>query len=402
MLGPDRIIRAVRKTRVAILGSTGSIGTQALDIVRQHTDRFEAVGLQAHRSTGVLAEQARQFSVSDLCLSGAAEPPPGLPAGTRCFVGEDGVLAMLERCDPDIVLNGITGAAGLRASEWTLRAGKRLALANKESLVLAGPYLMDLARQTKAELLPVDSEHCAIHQCLRSGRREEVRRILLTGSGGPFRERPLSTFSQITKEEALRHPTWTMGPRITVGSATMMNKAFEVLEAHWLFGLRPEQIEVVLHPQSIVHSMVEFCDGSIVAQCGLPDMRLPILYCLAYPERLPLPFQPFDPARWARLEFSPADPARYPALGLAYEVLRLGGDSGAALNAADETLTQRFLDGLLPFPAIAEIAARILAERKPMPIRSLDDVLAADQEGRRQALALAEQATQQTTRHTSS
>jgi 1-deoxy-D-xylulose-5-phosphate reductoisomerase len=379
----------VRKIRVAILGSTGSIGTQALDIVRQHSDRFAVAGLQAHSSTSQIAEQAAAFSVPDVCLSGCAEPPANLSRSSRFHSGAAGILAMLERCEPDVVLNGITGAAGLEASEWTLQRGLRLALANKESMVLAGGLLMDIAARTGAEILPVDSEHCAIHQCLRSGRRAEVRKIHLTGSGGPFRTRPLDTFSSITPKEALNHPTWTMGKRITVGSATMMNKAFEVLEAHWLFGLAAEQIQVVLHPQSIVHSMVEFVDGSIVAQCGLPDMRLPILYCLAYPDRLAFPFQPFDATRWSKLEFHTVDAARYPAIGLAYDVMRLGGDSGAVLNAADEVLTQRFLDGRLEFPAIAAHVANILRQRTPLPVRSIADVLAADREGRQRAEQLA-------------
>jgi 1-deoxy-D-xylulose-5-phosphate reductoisomerase len=264
-----------------------------------------------------------------------------------------------------------------------------LALANKESLVLAGGYLRALAAQSGAALLPVDSEHCAIHQCLRSGAPREVRRIHLTGSGGPFRERELATFAAITPAEALRHPTWNMGPRITVGSATMMNKAFEIVEAHWLFDLEPERIEVVVHPQSIVHSMVEFVDGSILAQCGVPDMRVPILYCLAWPDRLPLRFEPFDPVRWARLEFAAVDRQRFPAIELGYEVVRRGGDSGAVLNAADEELTRLFLDGALPFPAITAIAGSILRGRSSRPIRGLDDVIAADAEGRAAARSLA-------------
>jgi 1-deoxy-D-xylulose-5-phosphate reductoisomerase len=372
----------VRRTRVAILGSTGSIGTQALAILAEHRDRFEAVALQAHSAGAAIAQQAREFGVPAACLTGTDRPPEALPPGTRFHTGQDGLIAMLDATEPDVVLNGITGAAGLRASEWTLLAGRRLALANKESLVLAGPYLMGLAARTGSEILPVDSEHCAIHQCLRAGRRSEVRRIHLTGSGGPFRLRALETFASITPQEALRHPTWSMGPRITIGSATMMNKAFEVLEAHWLFGLQAEQIQVVLHPQSIVHSMVEFIDGSIVAQCGLPDMRLPILYCLGWPDRLPLAFEPFDPARWARLEFQPVEPERYPAIALAFDVLRLGGDSGAVLNAADEVLTRRFLDGAVPFPSIATTAASILRARTPRSILGLQDVLRADREGR--------------------
>lgn len=375
--------RARAATRVAVLGSTGSVGRQTLAIAEEHRDRFAIVGLQAHASADQLAAQAAAFGVPNLCLSDPkAVVPDHLTRATTVHRGADGVLAMLEQARPDVVLNAITGAAGLRASEWTIRHGKRLALANKESLVLAGSYLMPLARQTGAVVLPVDSEHCAIHQCLRSGRDSEVKRIHLTGSGGPFRERDLATFAAIAPAEALRHPTWSMGPRITIGSATMMNKAFEVIEAHWLFDLRPEQIEVVIHPQSIVHSMVEFVDGSILAQCGIPDMRVPILYCLGWPDRLPLAFQPFDLRRWSRLEFAAVERARYPAIDLAYEVLARGGDSGAVLNAADEELTQRFLDGAVAFPAIAATVAAVVRARPPRPIRGLDDVHLADRDGR--------------------
>jgi 1-deoxy-D-xylulose-5-phosphate reductoisomerase len=374
----------VGRKRVAVLGSTGSVGRQALAIAREHAERFAIVLLQAHDSAAALAEQARALAPPVVCLTGAGEPPPGLPAGTR-FHSTGHLLDALDEAAPDLVLNAITGAAGLPASEWTLRAGRTLALANKESLVLAGSWLMQLAAGSGATILPVDSEHGAIHQCLRGERRQDVRRIWLTGSGGPFRQRELSTFDRITPAEALRHPTWDMGPRITVGSATMMNKAFEVIEAHWLFGLEPDRIEVVIHPQSIVHSLVEFVDGSMLAQCGVPDMRVPILYSLAWPERLPFAFAPYDPVRWARLEFAALDPQRYPAVPLAHEVLRLGGDSGAVLNAADEELTRLFLSGAVPFPAITATCSRIVRERRSRPIRALADVWAADAEGRRAA-----------------
>ncbi|MGE3174094.1 MAG: 1-deoxy-D-xylulose-5-phosphate reductoisomerase [Planctomycetota bacterium] len=377
------------QTRVAILGCTGSVGTQALAIVREHRDRFAVAGLQAHGRGAELVAQAREFDVDDVCLTGAADAPDGLRPGCRFHAGADGLLQLLDRAEPDVVLNGITGAAGLPASEWAVRNGRRLALANKESMVLAGGHLMALARRHGAEILPVDSEHCALHQCLRAGARAEVRRVLLTGSGGPFRQRDPATFASITPAEALRHPTWDMGPRITIGSATMMNKAFEVVEARWLFDLLPEQIEVVIHPQSIVHSMVEFVDGSILAQCGVPDMRVPILYCLGWPDRLPFAFAPFDPVRWARLEFAPVDPARFPAIGLAFEVLRRGGDSGALLNAADEELCRLFLDGAVPFPAIPDIARAVVTSRKARPVDGLAAVRAADAEGRAAALRLA-------------
>ena len=375
------------KRRVAILGCTGSVGTQACSIVREHPERFEVVLLAAHTSADALAAAAAVHRPAAACLTGPA-PRPALPAGTRWFAGHDGLLAALDATAPDTVLNAITGAAGLAASEWTLRAGRTLALANKESLVVAGEYLMPLAAASGARILPVDSEHCAIFQCADGEDARAIRRLWLTGSGGPFRTRDLATFAAITPAEALRHPTWQMGPRITVGSATMMNKAFEIVEAHWLFGMPPERIEVVLHPQSIVHSMVEFVDGSLLAQCGLPDMRVPILYCLGHPERLPFPFEPFDVARWRTLAFEPADPRRYPAIPLAYDVLRAGGDAGARLNAADEVATAAFLAGTIPFPAITSTVARVLAERPARPIRSLQDVLDADAEARARARAL--------------
>jgi 1-deoxy-D-xylulose-5-phosphate reductoisomerase len=377
--------RRVSKRRVAILGCTGSVGRQALEIVAAHADRFEVCLLAAHRSAPQLAQAAAAHPRAALCLTGCTDGV-GLPAAPF-FAGHDGLLAALDHSQPETVLNAITGAAGLGASEWTLRAGRTLALANKESLVMAGEYLMPLAAASGARILPVDSEHCAVFQCLGQEPLRSVRRIWLTGSGGPFRTRAPETFASITPAEALRHPTWTMGPRITVGSATMMNKAFEVLEAHWLFGLPPAAIEVVVHPQSIVHSMVEFVDGSLLAQCGVPDMRVPILFCLGWPERLPFAYEPFDPMRWRKLEFEPFDPTRFPAVPLAFEALRLGGDAGARLNAADEVATAAFLAGEIAFPELTATSARVLRSRPPRPIRSLADVLAADAEGRRLAAA---------------
>jgi 1-deoxy-D-xylulose-5-phosphate reductoisomerase len=385
------MIRGVARRSVAVLGCTGSVGQQALAILAQHRDRFAVALLAAHTSAAALARAAADFRPVAACLTGAGAAPD-LPAGTRFHGGADGLLAALDAVQPDLVLNAITGAAGLAASEWTLAAGRQLALANKESLVIAGEHLLPLARQRGARILPVDSEHCAIFQCLDGQRHAAVRRLWLTGSGGPFRRRELDSFAAITPAEALQHPTWSMGPRITIGSATMMNKAFEVIEAHWLFGTPPEAIEVVLHPQSIVHSMVEFVDGSMLAQCGVPDMRVPILYCLGWPERLPCAFEPFDPHRWRSLEFEPVDRRRYPALDLAYAVLRAGGDAGARLNAADEVATAAFLAGQLAFPGIAAVCARVLAARTSRPIRSIADALAADAEAR--ALAAREVASQ--------
>jgi 1-deoxy-D-xylulose-5-phosphate reductoisomerase len=377
----------VPKRRIAVLGCTGSVGSQALSILAEHRERFTVCLLAAHTSVAGLAREAAVHRPEVVCLGGSDEVPE-VPAGTAVHHGAGGLLLALAEAEPDTVLNAITGAAGLAASEWTLRHGKTLALANKESLVVAGEHLMRLANQTGARVLPVDSEHCAIFQCLEGSDRGAVRRLWLTGSGGPFRERPLRDFASITVAEALQHPTWQMGPRITIGSATMMNKAFEVIEAHWLFGVAPEHIEVVVHPQSIVHSMVEFVDGSMLAQCGVPDMRVPILYCLGYPDRLPFAFEPFDPVRWRRLEFQPFDPERFPAVPLAYDALHRGGDAGCVLNAADEVATAAFLDGRLAFPGITETSASVLREREAGPIGGLPDVVRADQDARRRAAAL--------------
>lgn len=382
------MIGSVTKRRIAVLGCTGSIGTQTLSILEDHPERFEACLLTAHGSRDALSAAAHRHRPAAACLTGTGAAPD-LPAGTTWFAGADGLLEALDAARPDVVLNAITGAAGLEASEWTLRRGLTLALANKESLVVAGDYLMSLQRQTGARILPVDSEHCAIFQCLDGESPKAIRRVLLTGSGGPFRERALDTFNSITRDEALRHPTWKMGPRITIGSATMMNKAFEVLEAHWLFDLPPERIEVVIHPQSIVHSMVEFTDGSILAQCGVPDMRAPILFCLGYPDRLPFAsFEPFSFERWRSLEFHEFEPERYPAVPLAYQVLRSGGDAGSLLNAADEVATAAFLDGRISFPEITRTSERVLRERPARPIRSLDCAQQADRDGRRLAKQL--------------
>ncbi|MEM7199308.1 MAG: 1-deoxy-D-xylulose-5-phosphate reductoisomerase [Planctomycetota bacterium] len=380
--------------RVAVLGSTGSVGQQALQLIAERGERFQVSTLTAHRSGAELAAQIEQFRPAAACLvEGAAATAPPPPATAWC-TGADGIIEALEASRPHLVLNAITGAAGLPASEWAVREGVPLALANKESLVMAGPYLTAMAAERGTPILPVDSEHCAIFQCLRGEDPSKVRRLWITGSGGPFRQRPLETFDAITPAEALKHPTWVMGPRITVGSATMMNKAFEIVEAHWLFGVAPEQIEVVLHPQSIVHSMVEFVDGNIMAQLGVPDMRVPILFCLGYPERQPFAFEPLDLARFRSLTFEAVDPERFPAIPLAYETLAAGGDSGAVLNAADEVMTGLFLEGKATFPAITATVAAVLRTRDPRSIHALGDVQEADREARQLALRHATSAPQ--------
>ena len=382
-------IRAAMK-RIAILGSTGSVGVNALRLIAERPERFAVACLCAHQSLDALVEQVARFRPAAASLTRGDNPPSGWPDQVAWFTGADSEVEALQACQPDLVLNAITGAAGLRASEWTLRQGLPLALANKESMVMAGPYLMELAREFGATILPVDSEHCAIFQCLRGERMAEVRKIYLTASGGPFRDHPLEDFASISPEQALRHPTWDMGPRITIGSATMMNKAFEVLEAHWLFGLDSEQIEVLIHPQSIVHSMVEFVDGNMLAQLGVPDMRVPILYCLSYPDRTPFAFEPFDPARFSQLTFEPVDATRFPSVPLAYTTLQRGGTAGAVLNAADEVMTNLFLQGAATFPEITATVADVLQSTPATEISQLEQVLNADRDARQTTLGLAQ------------
>jgi len=293
-------------------------------------------------------------------------------------VGVEGVLSLVREAGVDTVLQAITGAAGLPASLETVRLGRRLALANKESLVLAGPLLTRAARASGAEIVPVDSEHCAIHQCLRAGAREEVSRLILTASGGPFLGATRERLARVTPAEALAHPTWDMGPRISVDSATLLNKALEVIEARWLFDVPPERIEVVVHPQSVVHSLVEFVDGSVIAQMGPPDMRTPVRWALGWPERLPAASPRFDVRDYARLTFLPPDRELFPALDLGFEAARRGGTAGAALNAADEVAVARFLAGGLPFTGIAAALAAALRDHPFLPEPTLADLERVD------------------------
>jgi 1-deoxy-D-xylulose-5-phosphate reductoisomerase len=349
---------------VALLGATGSVGAAAADVLLEHPERFRVELLAANRRGPELLALARRMKPRLLCLvdeQSAADLRPALRRGDPEFlVGEGALLSVLREPGVDVVLQAITGAAGLASSLETVRHGKRLALANKESLVVAGPLLTAEARRRGAVIVPVDSEHSAIFQCLAAGRRAEVRRIVLTASGGPFRGRAARELASVTPAEALRHPTWSMGPRITIDSATLMNKALEVIEARWLFDVAPEQIEVVVHPQSIVHSMVEFVDGSVVAQMSPPDMRGPVRYALSWPERLPAARPVFDVKDYARLTFEAPDRAAFPALDLGFEAARRGGTAGAALNAADEVAVAEFLAGEIPFPEIARRCAHAL------------------------------------------
>lgn len=380
---------------LAVLGSTGSIGISALDVVSRMPDRFRAVALAAGRSVEKLAEQVVAHRPGLVSVNGREEADRLrrlLPAGlsVRIVTGPEG-LDEVASCDAaDTVVGGLVGALGLRSAHAAARAGKRLAMANKEPLVVAGELILAAARASGAEILPVDSEHCAIHQALRSGAPGEAARLILTASGGPFRERDLATFDRITVEDALAHPTWKMGPKITIDSATMMNKGLEIIEAHFLFGLPAEKIDVVIHPQSAVHSVVEFVDGSLVAQLALNDMRFPILYALAYPERVANPFGRLDLVALGRLDFYEVEPERYPAVGLAREALARGGGAPAVMNAANEVAVAAFLEGKISFPDIVHVVSETCDAQGRVPApASVAEAEAIDGAARRRAGDLA-------------
>jgi 1-deoxy-D-xylulose-5-phosphate reductoisomerase len=348
--------------RLSVLGSTGSIGCSALDVVEAFPDRFTVVALAAGRSVEKLAGQVVRHRPELAAVAGREEArrleallPPGLPV--RIVTGYGGLEEAAAHEQADVVVGGLVGALGLRSAYAAAAAGKRLALANKETLVVAGELILSVARKSGAEIVPVDSEHCAIHQALRCGETAEVERLVLTASGGPFRRRDLATFGAISVADALAHPTWKMGPKITVDSATMMNKGLEIIEAHFLFGVSPEKIAVVVHPQSVVHSLVEFVDGSYIAQLGRNDMKFPILYALSYPERVENDFGRLDLVEVGRLDFFDLDPARYPAVGLARAALAAGGGMPAVVNAANEVAVEAFLAGKISFPGIVAVVS---------------------------------------------
>ncbi|GAB4286364.1 MAG: 1-deoxy-D-xylulose-5-phosphate reductoisomerase [Coriobacteriia bacterium] len=365
--------------RIALLGSTGSIGRQTLQVAGRFPDRLRVAALAANANDALLVEQALAFGVPNVALADQAAAQRArrmLPATVEVGSGDAAVVELAERDDVDIVLNALVGAAGLRASIAALTAGKRLALANKESLVVGGDLVMRHA--TAGRLLPVDSEHSAIFQCLEGEPRDSVSRIWLTASGGPFRGRTRSAMSGVTVEEALAHPRWTMGPKITVDSATLMNKGLEAIEAHFLFGVGYEDITVVVHPQSCVHSMVEFADGSVKAHLGATDMRIPIQYALSYPERWEAPLPPVDFRTLGSLEFDAPDTDAFPCLDLAIAAGRAGGTMPAAMNAANEVAVGAFLDGTAPFLDIPRVVEHVMARHDPIPLESVEQVEAVD------------------------
>ncbi|MBI4540331.1 MAG: 1-deoxy-D-xylulose-5-phosphate reductoisomerase [Gemmatimonadetes bacterium] len=376
--------------RVVILGSTGSIGESTLRVIERHRDRFRVVALAARRSVEAVAGQVRRTGAQRAVIteSGALERAGKLP---RCqwSTGEDALLELARDPEVDVVVNALVGSVGLGATLAALLAGKRLALANKESLVSGGPLVLAAAAQGGGQLVPIDSEHSAILQCLEGCRHESVARLVLTASGGPFREWNAEEMGRARPAEALRHPTWRMGAKVTVDSATLANKALEVIEAHFLYGVPYDAIEVVVHPQSIVHSFVEFVDGSVLAQLGLPNMELPILYALGYPDRIPdRALRTFDPMSVSPLTFEGIDRARFPLFSLGVGAGRRGGTAPAIFNAANEVVVEGFLSGRLSFPAMAEVVAEVLCAADPAVVRAVEtvaDVLEADAWARRAA-----------------
>ena len=368
--------------RIAILGSTGSIGTQALDVVRKHRDEFEVVALVAGRNAELLAEQVDEFAPA-LPVLADAEPP----AGSYFSTGPDAVLEAATYGGCDLVLNALVGSRGLLPTLAALDAGKTVALANKESLIAGGDLVMDKVRDHPERLLPVDSEHSALFQCLAGNRLADVRRVIVTASGGPFRGRSADELTSVTIDEALAHPTWRMGRKITVDSATLMNKGLESIEAHHLFAIPMDHVEVVVHPQSIVHGIVEFRDGSCIAQAASPDMRLPIQIALAWPDRLPEGAEPLDWAALGSLDFEPVDRSTFRCVDLAFEAARRGATYPAVMNAANEEAVAAFLDERLAFTGIPSVVEDVLSSHTPASELTLDAVLDAERWAREEARA---------------
>jgi 1-deoxy-D-xylulose-5-phosphate reductoisomerase len=377
--------------RLSILGSTGSIGRQCLKVVDSLPGRFEVVAIAAGSNVELATEQAIKYRpkvVSVATCEGAKELRERLSAAKltdlpEILCGSEGMERVATYPDAETVLSAAVGVVGLPATYKAVQQGKNLALANKEVLVAAGELVMSEAARQKKAVLPVDSEHNAIHQCLRAGEPREVKKLILTASGGPFRKTPASRLKDVTPEQALAHPNWKMGKRITTDSATLMNKGFEVIEARWLFAMRPEQIDVVIHPQSTIHSMVESVDGSILAQLGPTDMRMPIQYALTYPERVASNGFALDWSSLKKLDFEPVPLKKFPCLKLAKQAMEAGGAAPCALNAADEEGVAAFLEGRLAFTGIAEVIGRVLERMPGIALHGMDDVLSADREARR-------------------
>jgi 1-deoxy-D-xylulose-5-phosphate reductoisomerase len=377
---------------IALLGSTGSIGISALDLVREFPDRFKVHGMVAGRNLKRLAAQIKEFSPEYVAIKNEEDIPllREIMGKHRVEIlsGLAGATTVATANEVDLVLAAIVGGAGLVPTLMALRAGKEIALANKEALVMAGEILVNTAKQNRTRLLPVDSEHSAIFQCLQGNHRDEVDKIILTASGGPFLRTPLKRLDKVTVKQALKHPNWKMGPKITIDSATMMNKGLEVVEARWEFDMEPDRIEVVIHPQSVVHSMVRYQDGSIIAQLGITDMRIPIAYALAFPHRLKGSWKPLELTRQGELNFLPVEKKRYPALSLAYEALREGGTMPAVLNAANEVAVAAFLEKQIGFRQIHRLIDKTMQDHTSRRIKDVDEILEVDRWAREKASSL--------------
>ena len=380
----------MKKKQIAILGSTGSIGTQALKVIEEHPDLYEAYALTANNQVELLAEQARKFMPAAVVIANEAkylqlkEMLADLPI--QVYAGADALCEIVEAKPIDVVLASMVGYAGLRPTMNAIRAGKAIALANKETLVVAGELINALAQQYHTPILPVDSEHSAIFQCLEPN--NALEKVILTASGGPFRKFTMDQLQHVTKEQALKHPNWEMGAKITIDSATMMNKGFEVIEAKWLFGVRPDQIEVVVHPQSVIHSMVQYEDGAVKAQLGMPDMRLPIQYAFSYPQRIKASFDRLDFSTMTELTFEQPDTNRFRCLALAYEALNKGGNMACIVNAANEVVVSAFLKDRIPFLRMSEVIEQSMAKVPFIQIPTYEDYVMTDAEARRIAESL--------------
>ncbi len=369
-----------KRRRIAILGSTGSIGTQTLDVIRRHPDLFEVVMLSAGSNSSLLAVQALEFDADSVVICDESKykslADQLQPKGIKVFTGTDSLCSLVAAGNVDIVVGAMVGFSGLRPTLAALQAGKVVALANKETLVAAGHIVTSVMREHNAVILPVDSEHSAIFQCLMAAGGNEAVKLHLTASGGPFRTWTREQISVATAAQALKHPNWDMGAKVTIDSATMMNKGFEVMEARWLFDMAPERIEVIVHPESIIHSMVEFEDGAVIAQLGCPDMRQPISFALAFPGRIPIGNRKLNLGEIGALHFEKPDLGRFPCLGLAYEALRRGGNAPCALNAANEVAVKAYLEGRLSFYGIADLVEKCLGGLDFAANPSLDDIFA--------------------------
>jgi len=363
---------------IVILGSTGSIGRQTLEVVQNWPENFRVVALSAGRNAPLLQKQAALVKPDAVCLDVSTD----LDFGCRLLSGQEGLKEIVTLPEVDLVVVATAGIAGLVPTLAAIAAGKTIAVANKEVLVTGGHLVMSLAAEKGVKVLPIDSEHSAIWQCLEGEKRESVKRIILTASGGAFRDMALDRMARVTPAEALSHPTWSMGRKVTIDSATLLNKGLEVIEAHWLYDWPYKDIEVVIHEQSIIHSLVEFVDGSLKAQLSLPDMRLPIQYALTYPARMPLPIAELDVIKAGRLTFRAVDENRYPCLALAVEAGKKGGSYPVALNAADEIAVERFLENKIPFTGIADTIRRVLEDHQPVKVLTLEDILEVDQQVR--------------------